>query len=38
MPKKLRKTLGDVNASSVIALRALIDTQSKETIIEWCLS
>jgi hypothetical protein len=38
MPKKLRKTLGDVNAPSVIALRELIDTQSKETIIEWCLS
>jgi len=38
MPKKLRKMLGDVNAPSVVALRELIDTQSKETIIEWCLS
>jgi len=37
MPKKLRKTLGDVNAPSVIALKDLIDTQSKDTIREWCL-
>ena len=37
MPKKLRKTLGDVNASSVVALRELIDTQSKDTIRKWCL-
>ena len=37
MPKKLRKMLGDVNAPSVVALRNLIDTQSKDTICEWCL-
>ena len=37
MPKKLRKTLGDVNASCVVALRDLIDTQSKDTIRKWCL-
>ena len=35
--KKLRKMLGDVNASSVVALRELIDTQSKDTIRKWCL-
>ena len=38
MPKKLRKTLGDVNAPSAAALRELIDTQSKDTIRRWCLS
>ena len=37
MPKKLRKTLGDVNSPSVISLRELIDTQSKNTIRKWCL-
>lgn len=37
MPKKLRKMLGDVNAPSVVALRELIDTQSKDTIRNWCL-
>ena len=37
MPNKLRKMLGDVNAPSVVALRELIDTQSKETIRKWCL-
>jgi hypothetical protein len=37
MPRKLRKTLGDVNAPSVIALKDLIDTQSKGTIRKWCL-
>ena len=37
MPKKLRKMLGDVNALSVVALRDLIDTQSKDTIRKWCL-
>lgn len=37
MPKKPRKMLGDVNASSTIALRNLIDTQSKDTICKWCL-
>ena len=37
MPKKLRKTLGDVNAPSCVALRELIDTQSKDTIRKWCL-
>ena len=36
--KKLRKTLGDVNAPSAVALRNLIDTQSKETIRKWCLA
>ena len=30
MAKKLRKTLGDVNAPSTVALMRLIDTQSKE--------
>jgi hypothetical protein len=38
MPKKTRKTLGDVNAPSVVALKNLIDTQSRDTIREWCLS
>jgi len=37
MPKKLRKMLGDVNAPSTVALKNLIDTQSKETIRKWCL-
>ena len=37
MPKKLRKTLGDVNAPSAVALRNLIDTQSAGTIRKWCL-
>ena len=37
MPKKLRKMLGDVNSPSAIALRVLIDTQSKDTIRKWCL-
>ena len=37
MSKKPRKTLGNVNAPSVVALRELIDTQSKETIRKWCL-
>jgi len=37
MPKKLRKMLGDVNAPSTVALRLLIDTQSKATIRKWCL-
>jgi hypothetical protein len=35
--KKLRKMLGDVNSPSCVALRELIDTQSKETIRKWCL-
>jgi hypothetical protein len=35
---KRRKTLGDVNAKSTVELRELIDTQSKDTIIKWCLS
>jgi len=38
MSKKIRKTLGDVNAPSCIALRDLIDTQSKDTIRMWCLA
>jgi len=29
--------LGDVNAPSTVALRKLIDTQSKDTICKWCL-
>ncbi|MDR0325927.1 MAG: hypothetical protein LBI19_07550 [Oscillospiraceae bacterium] len=37
MPKRLRKMLGDVNAPSVVALKELIDTQSKDTIRKWCL-
>ena len=37
MPKKLRKTLGDVSAPCAVELRELIDTQSKETIRAWCL-
>jgi hypothetical protein len=37
MPRKPRKTLGDVNAPSAVALRNLIDTQSRETIRNWCL-
>ena len=37
MPKKPRKTLGNVNAPSCVALRELIDTQSKDTIRKWCL-
>ena len=37
MPKKLRKTLGDVNSLSAVSLRNLIDTQSKDTIRKWCL-
>ncbi len=37
MPKKLRKTLGDVNAPCVVVLRDLIDTQSKGTVQKWCL-
>jgi len=35
--KKLRKMLGDVNSPSAVALRELIDTQSKDTIRKWCL-
>ena len=35
--KKVRKMLGDVNSPSVVALRELIDTQSKDTIRKWCL-
>jgi len=30
--------LGDVNAPSCVALRNLIDTQSKDTIRKWCLA
>jgi len=37
MPKKLRKTLGDVHSPTVTALMDLIDTQSKDTIRKWCL-
>ena len=37
MPKKPRKMLGDVNAPSTVALKDLIDTQSKDTIRKWCL-
>jgi hypothetical protein len=39
MPAKTkRKTLGNPFAPSVTALRALIDTQSKDTIRAWCLA
>ena len=38
MAKKLRKMLGDVNAPPCVALRELIDTQSKDTIRKWCLT
>ena len=38
MPKKLRKTLGDVNTPCTVELRELIDTQSKDTIRRWCLA
>ena len=38
MPKKLRKTLGDVYSPSCIELRNLIDAQSKDTIRAWCLA
>jgi hypothetical protein len=34
---KLRKTLGDVNAPSTVALMRLIETQSKTTIANWTL-
>ena len=37
MQKKNRKMLGDANAPSTIALKNLIDTQSKGTIRKWCL-
>jgi len=37
MPKKLRKTLGDVNAPHVTALKNLINTQNKDIICKWCL-
>ena len=35
---KLRKTLGDVNAPSTVALMRLIETQSKTTIANWTLN
>jgi hypothetical protein len=35
---KKRKMLGDVNAKSTVALRELIDIQSKDTIQKWCLA
>jgi hypothetical protein len=37
MSKKLRKTFGDVNAPSTVALMRLIETQSKTTIANWTL-
>jgi hypothetical protein len=37
MPKKLRKTFGDVNAPSTAALMRLIETQSKTTVANWTL-
>ena len=36
--KSKRKTLGDVNSPAAVALRKLIDTQSKETIRKWSLA
>ena len=38
MPKRYRKTLGDVDAPPCVALRELIGTQSKDTIRKWCLA
>jgi hypothetical protein len=38
MPKKLRKTFGDTNAPSTVALMRLIETQSKTTIVNWTLA
>jgi hypothetical protein len=37
MSKKLRKTFGDANAPSTVALMRLIETQSKTTIANWTL-
>jgi hypothetical protein len=37
MSKKPRKTFGDVNAPSVVALMRLIETQSKATVANWTL-
>jgi hypothetical protein len=37
MPKKLRKTFGDVNAPSTAALMRLVETQSKKTVANWTL-
>lgn len=37
MAKKLRKTYGDVNAPSTVALMRLIETQGKTTIANWTL-
>ncbi|MDR1065313.1 MAG: hypothetical protein LBL25_02990 [Oscillospiraceae bacterium] len=37
MRRKLRKTFGDVNAPSVVALMRLIETQSKTTVASWTL-
>lgn len=35
--KKLRKALGSMDAPYILSLRALIETQSKETIAHWCI-
>ncbi|MDR1131803.1 MAG: hypothetical protein LBL15_05245 [Oscillospiraceae bacterium] len=37
MARKLRKTFGDVNAPSAVALLRLIETQSKTTVANWTL-
>jgi hypothetical protein len=37
MTRKLRKTFGDVNAPSTVALMRLIETQSKTTVANWTL-
>ncbi|MDR0413974.1 MAG: hypothetical protein LBH84_00975 [Prevotellaceae bacterium] len=37
MVKKLRKTYGDVNAPSTVALMRLIEAQSKTTVAKWTL-
>lgn len=35
---KLRKTLGQPDSPAILALKRLMETQSKETIANWCLS
>jgi hypothetical protein len=37
MPK-LRKTLGKIDSPYIISLKRLIETQSKTTIAEWCIT
>lgn len=35
--RKLRKTLGNFQSPSVISLMRLVETQSKTTLIKWCI-